>query len=73
MRNFNRASGNRIDIVTTGTNTDVFLTYIDPSSTSTAYLKRYNLQNGTQLQSTAYTAPSGGVFQKPSVNLMPRF
>ncbi|PJZ78609.1 hypothetical protein CH365_04735 [Leptospira neocaledonica] len=62
-----------IDIVSTGTNADVFLTYIDSGSNSTAYLRRYNLQTGTQLQSTTYTAPSGGVFQKPSVNLMPRF
>ncbi|TGK40345.1 hypothetical protein [Leptospira andrefontaineae] len=62
-----------IDIVTTGTDADVFLTFIDSGSNSTAYLRRYNLQNGTQLQSTTYTAPSGGVFQKPSVNLMPRF
>lgn len=63
-----------IDITSTGSIADVFLTYIDPgSSANTAYLKRYNLQNGTQLQSTTYTAPSGGVFQNPSVNLMPRF
>ncbi|MGJ4786906.1 hypothetical protein [Leptospira koniambonensis] len=62
-----------IDIVSTGTSSDVFLTYIDSGSQSTAYLKRYNLQNGTELQSTTYTAPSGGVFQKPSVNLIPIF
>ncbi|GBF39192.1 hypothetical protein LPTSP1_21890 [Leptospira johnsonii] len=62
-----------IDIVSTGTNADVFLTFIGSGSTNTAYLKRYNLQNGTELQSTAYTAPSGGVLQKPSVNLIPVF
>lgn len=64
-----------IDIATTGAGTiaDVFLTHIDSGSNSTAYLRRYNLQNGTQLQSTTYTAPSGGIFQKPSVNLIPIF
>ncbi|TGL63545.1 hypothetical protein [Leptospira sarikeiensis] len=63
----------QIDITSTGSISDVFLTYIDPGSTSTAYLKRYNLQTGTELQSGAYSAPSGGVFQKPSVNLIPIF
>ncbi len=62
-----------IDIVTTGTNQDVFLTFIDSGSNSIAYLKRYNLQSGSEIQSTAYTAPSGGVLQKPSVNLIPIF
>ena len=62
-----------IDIVSTGTSADVFLTFIDSVSTSTAYLKRYNLQNGTELQSAVYSAPAGGVLQKPSVNLIPIF
>lgn len=62
-----------IDIVSTGTTADVFLTFIDSGSTSTAYLKRYNLQNGTELQSATYSGPSGGVLQKPSVNLIPIF
>ncbi|PJZ51024.1 hypothetical protein [Leptospira saintgironsiae] len=62
-----------IDIVSTGTNADVFLTFIDSGSTSNAYLKRYNLQNGTELQSATYSAPAGGVLQKPSVNLIPVF